>query len=147
MGGNSNTKIPKLRGESNWESWKVDITAVLGAEKVQGYTVDKERYQRPVAPDPLIGIPAYRDNEGRLYEALPVTPEEKKEYRAAKKEYQEELGEWEDNHETACSHILLNLEPNLKTYIAGVTNSTKAMNILYQLFEHSNAQTVDLYIY
>jgi hypothetical protein len=44
MGGNSNIKIPKLRGESNWESWKVDITAVLGAEKVWGYTVDKERY-------------------------------------------------------------------------------------------------------
>lgn len=146
MGGSSNTKIARLKGESNWEAWKVDIAAVLSSEKVWGYTADKPRFSQPKAPKPPEGRKAYKDANENDQPAVPPTNGEQREFRQGYKEYQKDLGEWEDGYETACSHILLNLVDDLKTHIAGLTNSTEAMRVLYSLFDHTDAQTVDSHI-
>ena len=112
----SSYKFPKLKGNENYDSWKVDIAYALKAEGL--WWVTSGKLEKPIPTGDL-------------------TP-------AAKEKHNSALLTWEDKNDRACAMIIFATEQGPRVHIGHIEVAIKMWSILKDLYEESDIITLHL---
>ena len=126
--------IEKLKGEKNWETYYVDLKAVLVKEKYWKYASGRIKLR----PKPVF-------LEGSIVdETSSAEASRRKKHEKELETWQQEKDEFDEGHEEAMSVIHLTTMPEPREHIKGHTNAEEAIAKLLKQYGTSNMATVDL---
>ena len=145
--------IEKLKGESNWESYYVDLKAVLIKEEHWKYA--SERVKEPVASVNSAGTSADTPTSSPSGStALDITfsqhrasvsKEDEAKYDKALEDYESKKEDWDTEHEGAMGVILLIIMPEPREHIKNHENAALAIAKLLKQYGTTNLAIIDIF--
>ncbi len=112
-------RFPKLKGNENYESWRIDITSALKSKGL--WWVTSGKLEKP-------GIPSSDATS------------------TAKREYASDLLTWEDKNDRACGMITFSAEQGPRVHIGNIEIATEMWSTLKAQYEQSDLTTIRLAI-
>lgn len=112
-------RFPKLKGNENYESWKVDIISALKAKGL--WWVTSEKMEKPEIPP------------------FDVTS-------TVKRAYNTDMLAWEDKNDRACEMIVFSIEQRPCVHIENIKGVIEMWVILKNQYEQSNLIIIHLII-